>query len=145
MANTTFSDFGADIDNCPANTKELKKIDYVDAKISGTFITINEKLVARLIAACDFASGKATPRSYLKSDDFKDLWWVGDYSDKNGESTGGYLAVHLLNALSTGGFSARSGNKEKGHYDFEFTGHYSVETPEVVPYKLYLRVGSEEA
>lgn len=143
-ATTTYSDFGADIDNCPANTMELKRIDSVDAKMSGTFVTVNEEAAARLVAACDVSGEKITPRSTLKTDDFKDLWWVGDYSDKNGESGGGFLAVHLINALSTGGFSVQSENNNKSGFPFEFTGHYSVKAPAIIPYELYLHAGAEE-
>lgn len=143
-ANTTYSDFGADIDNCPANTKELKRIDFVDAKMSGTFVTVNEDAVARLIAACSVSGGKVTPRHVLKDEDFKDLWWVGDYSDKTGEINGGYIAVHLINALSTGGFSIQSTKGKWSSFPFEFSGHYSVENPEVVPFEVYVKAGSEE-
>ena len=77
--------------------------------------------------------------------DFSDLWWVGDYSDKTGATNGGYVAVHMLNALSTGGFQIQSGNREKGQFSFEFTGHYSLTDQTVVPFEVYIKAGTAEA
>lgn len=42
----TFADFGEDIDNCPKNTKELKRITAWDIKVTGTFVTFGESLAA---------------------------------------------------------------------------------------------------
>ena len=36
--------YGDDIDNCPKNTKELKKLDSWEAKMSGTFVTVTAEL-----------------------------------------------------------------------------------------------------
>lgn len=144
-ADAEFTDFGDDIDNCPENTKELKRIDSYTTSLSGTAITVNEETATRLIGAADAASGKVTPRTDLKDDDFKDLWWVGDYSDQNGKKNGGFIAVHIMNALSTGGFQIKSDNKKKGNYSFEFTGHYSVKEPDVIPFELYIKEGTVEA
>ena len=36
-----FSDFGEDIDNCPKNTLELKKLVSHEVKMSGTFVTMS--------------------------------------------------------------------------------------------------------
>ena len=73
-----------------------------------------------------------------------DLWWVGDYSDKNGATNGGFVAIHVRNALNTGGFQLQSGDKSKGQFAFEFTGHYSIEAQDVVPYEVYIKAGSAE-
>ena len=51
----------------------------------------------------------------------------------------GYIAVHLINALNTGGLQITTQNKAKGQFAFEFTGHYSIKTPEIVPYELYIK------
>jgi glucosylceramidase len=66
------------------------------------------------------------------------------YSDQNGESNGGFVAVHMMNALNTGGFSIQSANKGKGEFAFEFTGHYSLEDQSKVPFEVYVKTGSEE-
>lgn len=141
----TYMDFGDDIDNCPKNMKELKKIDTHEVKASGTYVTVNAALVQSLIGAADIADTKITPRNDLKDEDFVDLWWVGDYSDKNGETNGGYIAIHMMNTLSTGGFQIQTGDKTKGQFAFEYTAHYSMEAQDTVPYEVYVKAGTEEA
>ena len=147
-ATPAYTDFGEDIDNCPANVKELKKLDNWDVKMSGTFITVSAALVKTLIGAGDIDAAdaaKIVPRNDLKDTDFKDIWWVGDYSDKNGDSNGGFLAIHMMNGLSTGGFKIQSGKKAKGQFAFEFAGHYSMSEPDTVPFEVYVQAGTEEA
>lgn len=143
-ATPSYVDFGEDIDNVPANTKELKRIDSWEAILSGTFVTISEDMIKLLVGATDanvadddFA--KITPSADLSIDDFDDIWWVGDYSADNTDETGGFLAIKLLNSLSTGGFKIKSEDKAKGNFDFEFTGHYSMSNMDQVPFEVYIR------
>jgi len=143
-ATPEFVDFGEDIDNVPANTKELKRIDTITATMSGTFKQADTALAKRLIGAADVdtPTGKVTPRVDLLDSDFSDIWWVGDYSDANTGDTAGYMAIRLIDALSTGGFSIQSNDKGKGDFSFEFTGHFTLEDIERVPYELYVKAGS---
>ena len=147
-ATPSFTDFGEDIDNCPKNMKELKKLDSWEVKLTGTFITSNTSLIALLMGAGDIGTSdttKVTPRVDVASADFKDLWFVCDYSDKNGENNGGFCAIKIINALSTGGFSMQSADKGKAQFSFEFTGHVSMSAQTVVPFEVYLKEGTEEA
>ena len=146
-ATPTYSDFGEDIDNCPKNMMELKRQDSVEVKISGTFVTVTTAVAKKLMAAADIGTSdqtKITPRNDLKTEDFADLWWVGDYSDKNGATNGGFVAIHVMHALNTGGFQLQSGDKSKGQFPFEFTGHYSIDAQDVVPYEVYIKAGTAE-
>lgn len=142
-ATPTFSDYGADIDNAPVNVKELKRLDNWEVRLSGDFITIDAAAAVRLVGAADLSGNKVTPRNDLKDSDFADLWWVGDYSDQNNDADGGFVAIHMMNALSTGGFSIQSNNRGKGQFAFEFTGHYSIDDQSVVPFEVYIQAGSE--
>lgn len=151
-ATPSFSDFGEDIDNCPKNTKELKRLDSWEAKMSGSFVTMDTATAVSVIGTAAVASGdqtKVVPRNSVDAEDFKDIWWVGDYSDVNndGSSAGkaGFIAIKLINALSTGGFKIQSGDKAKGTFEFEYTGHYSIENTDVVPFELYIKAGSAGA
>ena len=147
-ATPSFTDFGEDIDNCPKNMKELKKLDSWEVKLTGTFIASNTSLIALLMGAGDVGTSdttKVTPRVDVASADFKDLWFVCDYSDKNGENNGGFCAIKIINALSTGGFSMQSADKGKAQFSFEFTGHVSMSAQTVVPFEVYLKEGTEEA
>lgn len=140
-----YTDFGEDIDNCPKNTLELKKINSREVKLSGTFVTVSASVVKTLIGAADADSADAThivPRDTLASTDFKDIWWVGDYSDKNTGTTAGYCAIHLMNGLNTAGFQIQSSDKAKGQFAFEFTGHYSIDNIDEVPYEVYIKAGT---
>ena len=144
----TFTDFGEDIDNCPRNMKELKQLDAHEVTMSGTFVTVTPDTVKTLIGVADIASGDATkvvPRNDLLDTDFTDIWWVGDYSDKNGETKGGYMAIHLMNALNTGGFQIQSTDNGKGQFAFSFMGHYSMSAQDTVPYEVYVKAGAAEA
>lgn len=144
----TFTDFGEDIDNCPRHMKELKQLDAHEVTMSGTFVTVTPDTVKTLIGVADIASGDATkvvPRNDLLDTDFTDIWWVGDYSDKNGETKGGYVAIHLMNALNTGGFKIQSTDKGKGQFAFSFMGHYSMSAQDTVPYEVYVKAGGAEA
>ena len=146
-ATPTYSDFGEDIDNCPVNVLELKKLDSWEVTMSGTFITVDTALAKTLIGAADIDTGdqtKVTPRNDILETDFTDIWWVGDYSDKNGDTNGGYVAIHMLNGLSTGGFQLQSGNRAKGQFSFEFTGHYSIDAQDTVPFEVYVKSGTAE-
>ena len=143
----SFRDDGEDINNCPKGTKELMRIDSRKITLSGTYITMNTERAKTLIAAADIDASDSThiiPRSDLAQTDFKDIWWVGDYSDKNGNSNGGFIAIHLMNALSTGGFSLQSGDKAKGQFAFSYSAHYGNEDVDKVPYEMYIKAGEAE-
>ena len=147
QATPNYVDFGEDIDNCPKNTKELKQLDSWDVKLSGSFVSAVAATVKKLIGAADIDgtdSTKVVPRMDLASGDFADIWWVGDYSDKNGDTNGGYIAIHMLNGLSTGGFQIQSSDKNKGMFAFEFTGHQSMATQTVAPFEIYVKAGTAE-
>lgn len=146
----TYNDYGDDIDNCPKNMMELKKLESWEAKMSGTFISVTAALGKKLVGAGDLAADgiKIVPRNELLSKDFEDLWWIGDYSEINEDGTeggtAGFCAIHLLNSLSTGGFQIQSNDKGKGNFSFEFTGHYSMKAQDVVPFEIYIKQGEAD-
>lgn len=142
-----YSDYGEDIDNCPKNMKELKKLESHNATMSGTFVTIDAATAKLLAAVADvdtLDSSHIIPRNDLDQTDFTDVWWIGDYSDVNTGEQAGYVAIHLMNALNTGGFQIQSTDKGKGQFAFEFTGHYSMDAQDTVPYEIYIQQGGAE-
>lgn len=151
-AEPEFSDYGEDVDNVPANTKELKVLESVTVTMSGTAKTADTAAAKRLMAAADVSGNKITPRADLEAADFSDLWWVGDYSDINNDKaatgtggtdgTAGFMAIKLINALSTGGFQLQSNDKGKSDFEFEFTGHYTISDMTKVPYEVYIKAGT---
>lgn len=142
-----YTDYGEDIDNAPKNTKELKRIDSRKISMSGTFLTVDTARAKQLIGAADINTGddtKITPRDMLKDTDFSDIWLIADYSSDNTDTTGGYIAIHMMNALSTGGFALQTGDKAKGQFAFTFMAHYSMADQTKVPYEMYIKAGSAE-
>lgn len=146
----SFTDLGEDIDNCPKNMMELKKLESHEVKVSGTFVTMNPETAHILAAAADADEndpGHILPRNDVLLSDYQNVWIIGDYSDVNEDSTdgnAGFIAIHLMNALNTGGFQIKTQDRQKGQFAFEFTGHYSMKAQDTVPYELYVRVGGEE-
>lgn len=153
-SNPTYSDWGDDVDNCPPNTKELKRLESYDPAMSGIFLTVTASGIKGLIASADIDAADDThiiPRDRLVSDDFKNVWWIGDYSDINddAEATGtgtdgeaGFLAIHLKNALNTAGLSITSGKNAKGQMAFDYHAHYSISNQSEVPFELYCQAGT---
>ena len=48
----SFTDFGEDIDNCPKNTMELKRLDVWEVTMSGSFVTVDTKMAEMMIWRC---------------------------------------------------------------------------------------------
>ena len=147
--NPTYTDFGEDIDNVPANTKQLKRLQSFDPAMSGTFLTVDTAAVKSLIGAADIGTSdttKVVPRDQLVAADFEDVWWVGDYSDKNVDAesthTAGYIAIHLMNALNTAGFKITSSKENKAQLAFEYHGHYDISNISTPPFEIYVKAGT---
>ena len=130
----SYSDFGEDIDNVPNNMKELKHLDGWDCKMATTALGTSPDAIKLSLGAADIDgqnTSKIVPRRDLEQTDFADLWWVGDKLD------GGFVAVKLINALSTGGFSLKTTKNGKGQLTLELTGHVSISAQSVMPMEFY--------
>lgn len=130
----TYSDFGEDVDNVPNNMKEFKHLDGWNCSISTTSLGTTPELIKLALGAADIDGTNTSlikPRRDLKQTDFSDLWWVGDRAD------GGLVAIKLMNALSTGGFSLQTTKNGKGQIAIEITGHVSIQAQDVVPMEFY--------
>lgn len=134
----TYSDFAEDVDNAPVNMLEFKRITGWECSLGFTALNITAETIHLALGAADVAveTGKVTPRRELKSADFKDIWWVGDRSD------GGFVAIKLLNALSTGGFSLQTTKNGKGQLSVTLTGHVSAAAQDVMPMEFYVISGT---
>lgn len=129
----TYSDFAEDVDNAPNNLKEFKHLDGWECGMSTTSLGTSPESIRLALGAADIdeTTGAITPRRTLKQTDFADLWWGGNRAD------GGFVAVQMLNALSTGGFSLQTTKNGKGKVSLTFTGHVSIEDQDVMPMKFY--------
>lgn len=128
----TFSDFGEDVDNVPNNMMEFKHLDGWDCSISTTGLGTSPELIQMALGAADIDGVmKIVPRQNVKLTDYRDLWWVGD------KANGGFVAIRLMNALSTGGFSLQTTKNGKGQVALTITGHVSIKAQDVVPMEFY--------
>lgn len=130
----TYSDMGADVDNAPVNVMELMHLDSWAATMTFTALSTKPEFIKLSLGAADIDTtdtGKVTPRRDLSQDDFQEVWWVGDRAD------GGWAAVRLMNALSTGGFSLQTTKSGKGTVSVTLTGHVSINAQDVVPMEFY--------
>lgn len=144
-AEPSYTDFGDDIDNCPKNMMELKKLESWAAGMTGTFVTVSPSLAKSLVGAGDIDANNDNhiiPRNNLLTSDFADIWWIGDYSDENTGTNAGFIAIHMMNTLNTAGFEIKSTDKAKGQFAFEYTAHYSMADQDTVPFELYVKEGS---
>lgn len=127
-----FSDLGEDVDNCPNGMKELMKLENWTCSLGFTALDMSPEGIRLSLGVADVASEKVTPRMTLKQSDFNSaIWWVGDKAD------GGYVAVKLMNALSTGGLSIQTTKKGKGQTAVTLSGHFSINAQSVVPMEFY--------
>ena len=136
----TYEDFGEDVDNCPANMMELKKLTGWDCTLGFTALNASASVIKMALGAADVTGtnvSKIVPRAELKDTDFADVWWVGDRSD------GGLVAIRLINALSTSGFSLQTTKNGKGQISVTLTGHVSIEDQDTVPMEFYVAEGAE--
>lgn len=136
----TYSDYGEDVDNAPVKVKELMRLDGWETTLGFTAITFNPEVIRFALGAADVnaENGSIIPRRNLNQEDFSDVWWVGDLSD------GGMVAVHLINALSTSGFSLQTTKSGKGQLSVTLAGHVSIEEQDRVPMEFFHAQGQQE-
>lgn len=133
-----YSDYGEDIDNVPNNMKELKHLDSWDCSLATTSLATSAQGIKIALGAADVTGNKIVPRRDLKQTDFTDIWWVGDRAD------GGLVAVRVINALSTEGFSLQTSKNGKGQTAITLTGHVSINAQNVMPMEFYSMAGKTE-
>lgn len=128
-----YSDLGEDVDNVPLNMKELKHLDGWTCTLGFTSLDTSTEGIRLALGAADInaESGSVIPRRDLSQDDFSDVWWVGD------KANGGFVAVRLMNALSTEGFSLQTTKNGKGQTDCTLTGHVSINDQDTMPMVFY--------
>lgn len=149
-SNPTYTDFGEDVDNVPANTKQLLRITAFDPVLSGTMLTVDADIIKAQIGAADAGTASAagvtkiTPRSVLKDADFDDIWFIADYSDVNTGTSAGFVAIHIMNAMNRTGFQLQTGKNAKGQSTFEYHGHYDItDADQTPPFEIYVKAGTK--
>lgn len=139
-AKPTFSDLGSDVDNCPENTKELKHLDSWAVTVAFTALKTSVAALKLALGCADVDqqnANKVAPRKDLSQSDFRDIWWVGD------KANGGFVAVKIINALSTDGLSLKTSKNGKGNLSVTLTGHISISDQTTMPIEFYSMDGDE--
>lgn len=127
----TYDDMGADVDNCPDNMKELKKLTGWNCTMAFNSLGTSPESIKLALGAADVSGNKVTIRRDLKQTDFTDaIWWAGDRAD------GGCVAVCLKNALG-GGFTMQTTKNGKGQVSVTLTGHVSITAQDTMPMEFY--------
>ena len=139
VCTASYSDWGEDVDNCPNNMMELMDLEGWECTLGFTALNTTPEVIRMALGAADIdvSSGKITPRRDLKDTDFADIWWVGDRTD------GGLVAIRLINALSTSGFSLQTTKNGKGQIAVTLAGHVSINARDIVPMEFYVQKGDE--
>ena len=136
VATPAFTDYAADVDNAVDNMKEFKRITSWTCSLSCTSIKFNSDNALWALGAAErtyLANGvaKVVPRKDIQQSDFSDIWWVGD------KANGGAYAIHILNALSTGGLNIQSSKGGKGTSGVTITGHVGLANQDAMPIEIY--------
>lgn len=133
-----FEDFGEDIDNCPNNTREMKRITGYDCTLAATLLDMTEDTFKLAVGAAIKNTATSShpasvePRAQVAVQDFEDIWFVSEkVNDK-------IIAIQLENALSTGGFVYKTQKNAKGQLTVTFTGHIAISDPDSIPMKFYI-------
>lgn len=132
----TFTDYGEDIDNVPANMLEFKEIDGWNCSLSFTALNASASAIKMALGSADVEGNKIVPRMEAKETDAQDIWWVGDRAD------GGFVACCLKKALSTEGLTLKTTKKGKGQLSCTLTGHMTLATQNEVPMEFYVEEGA---
>lgn len=127
----TFEDFGADIDNCPNNTKELKKVTGWECKFTFTAVEVTEKTIALALGAAGSVSNEVQPQNELIGANFNTIWFVSERVDNK------IIAIELKNGLG-GGLSYKTQKNAKGQLSITLTGHISMADSDEVPMTFYV-------
>lgn len=146
-ATRDLTDMGEDINNCPEGTMQLQRANAWQAQLTGTAVTITTAEVAEFLGNADIDTSDTTkivPRTDLLLSDFKDKWLLVNYSEYNGETKGGWVAIHLLNALSTDGFTGNFGKNANGQFPYTLRAFYDMDDMDTVPFEIYVKAGTAE-
>lgn len=135
-------DMGANIDNCPKNTMQLKKVrpQSGTTTLSFTAASADADSLVKFIgtASYDSATHKVTPRNDILTTDFGSLWFCVDTAG------GGGLIFHIANALSTGGLSISTKDNDTGTSSVTITAHYDINNLVEEPFEIYVVEGGSD-
>lgn len=136
----TSVNLGEDVNNIFFNYLELQVVTGKEAStISVTALKFDTEGIRKALGAADIDqsdSRKVTTRLYYKDTDFENLAFVMHKID------GGYVAVVMNKALSTGGLAITATKGGKGRMALTFTGFRSINAKTVGEIDYYISTGT---
>ena len=139
--NVTRADLGEDVNNIHFVYAELQVVTGKDAAtITITGLKFGTEDIRRALGAADIDTQderKVTTRLYYKETDFENLTFIMHKLD------GGYVAVVMNKALSTGGLSITATKGGKGRMALTFTGFRSIKDKTKGEIDYYIAAGGE--
>lgn len=139
-------DQGADLDNCPENVYQLQKAQPFQTSVSGTAVSVDEKIIKKMFANADVTTDTITKislRDNFKLEDFEDIWLIVNYSSDNTEETGGFIAYHFKNTINVDGFSSTFAKNANGEFPYNFKAFYDLNNLSEVPFEIYIKSGEK--
>lgn len=136
----TSVNLGEDVNNIFFNYAELQVVTGKEAStISVTALKFDTDGIRKALGAADIDetdTRKVTTRLYYKDTDFENLTFVMHKID------GGFVAVVMNKALSTGGLSITATKGGKGRMALTFTGFRSINAKTVGEIDYYISTGT---
>ena len=120
--------------NSTEDTLSEMEVTGTTATISYTTPNADPKSIQLAIGTADIDPEDPThvvARLKTALTDFKPIWWVGPMIG------GGFIAVKLYNAMSTGGLSLKSEHRGGGSMQITLTAFADLENPEQAPMEFY--------
>lgn len=148
-ATRELSDLGAEINNAPEGMMELQKPKPWQAQLTGTAKAVDAQALCDMLGNADVTKisevlHKITPRNTISVSDFKEKWLIVNYSELNGETKGGFIALHLMNAFALDGFTANFDKDAAGQFPYTLKTFYSMSEQTKVPFEIYIKQGEAE-
>lgn len=133
-------DLGAGVANCPRGAMEMLHVKDWEVRLAGAFISADTAATRRLIALADVGAEGIVPRGRVDvPGDFSDIWYVFDYGASHGAEQPGRYAIHMKNALNTGGFRVQARARDRVRWPFEFTAHVGIGERDDAGFEVFVR------
>ena len=133
----TYENLGTDINGIHVNYKELEIATGIQAStMSFTALGFSANDIKRYIGAASESGGHITPTLSIDDSNFENITWVGHMIN------GGWVAVVMPYALSTGGLSITANKSQKGTSTVTLTGFRSIDNKTQGEIECYVKAAS---
>lgn len=132
-----------EIDGVKGAAKGLEAIDEWVVTLTANVKEVSEDVIVAALASGASASGSAgynkiTAANYIELTDYIDnITWVGKLS-----GTDTPVIIQVKNALSTGGLTLQTQDKNEAVLALTFTGHYDADDLDSPPFEIHYPTGA---